>query len=147
MTNAVQKAMETHPDAGDAYAVQRRGRPELDPRDVAKRVLRRRHFGAALRDLREAAGLSSRNAARLAGISSARSYETTCYPPGEVVLALAPHYGVSVRDLSAMVLSHQNPVIYEGLTGEPAYEPEEDDVNAYIRENKVSPPAKKGSGA
>ncbi|MCW3782548.1 helix-turn-helix domain-containing protein [Defluviimonas salinarum] len=132
----IPEAVTAYASAGQEYHVQSRGRPERKPEEAAKRILRRKRFGNRLRELRETAGLTLSRAAQLAGMSSPRKlsqYETTCYPPGDIVARLAPHYGVEERDLAAMVLSHSDPILYQGITGTPGYEPHPDEIADYLR--------------
>lgn len=120
MTNAILEAMSQHPEAGDEFRVPSRGRPGRKPEDAARRALRREAFGRRLRRLREEAGLSLGQVAELTGLTSPRKlaqYETTCYPPGDIVALLAPHYRIEARDLAEMVLMHSDPALFEAITG------------------------------
>lgn len=131
MKNAILQAMKRHPDAGDAYRVPSRGRPERRPEEAARRELRRAAFGRQLRALREAAGLNLSQAARLTGMSSPRKlaqYETTCYPPGDVIVRLAPHYNVPANLLAQLVLKHSDPEMFEAITGETGYNPSRQEI-------------------
>ncbi|MCE6958794.1 helix-turn-helix domain-containing protein [Cereibacter sphaeroides] len=124
-----------YPDADLVFNVQNRGRPERNPRETAIRILCRQAFGKRMRELRDGADLSLSRAASLAGIASARKlsqYETTCYPPGDIVLRLAPHYGVKPKQLCELVLSHSDPEMYLGLTGRRGYEPSEEEIEAFL---------------
>ena len=140
--------LEVYPDADLAYNVQSRGRPERDPRDAALRVLRRKAFGQRMRALRENVGLSLSRAATLAGIASARKlsqYETTCYPPGDIILRLAPHYRVKPRVLCELVLSHSDPELFLGLTGRKGYMPSEDEIRRFFEVGNVDESRASGS--
>ncbi len=133
--NPIKDAVKAHPNAAENYMVQSRGRPERDPREAARSILRRKHFGNAMRDLRLAADLTLTRAAEISQVSAARKlsqYETTCYPPGDVVVRLAPSYGVSAEELAKMVLSHSDPDLYEAITGEPGYQPSERSIDEYL---------------
>ena len=123
------------------FSVRTKGRPERDPREAAMRNLRRLHFGQRLRRLRESAKLTQSQAAKQAGMVSPRKlaqYETTCYPPGDIVCRLANAYGVDPRNLANMVLSHSDPELFEALTGLPGYQPAEDEIQAYLRKPDTS---------
>lgn len=114
----------------------KRGRPERSPEEAARRALARNRFGAIMKDLREAAGLTILEASELSGLHPSRKisqYETTCYPPGDVVRALAPHYNVDPAWLAGLVLSHSDPALYECLTGNPGHEPSSALIDAYMR--------------
>lgn len=120
------------------FSVRTKGRPERNPREAAMRNLRRLHFGQRLRGLREAAKLTQSQAAKHAGMASPRKlaqYETTCYPPGDIVRRLATAYGVDAADLARMVLSHSDPDMFEAITGMRGYQPVEDDIDAYLKTN------------
>jgi transcriptional regulator with XRE-family HTH domain len=117
----ISEALSTYVEAENRYGVHGRGRPERDPKEADLRVYRRKVFGMKLRQLREKAGLSLSEAARICGIASPRKlsqYETTCYPPGEIVLRLAPRYGVSPGFLGDLVLSHSDPALFFAVTGQ-----------------------------
>lgn len=132
---SIQDAVAANPDADKTLNVAGRGRPEREPRDAARRILSRQHFGAQLRSLREGVDLSLSRAAALAGLNSSRKlsqYETTCYPPGEVVERLAPHYGVEPRELAEMVLRHSDPSLFQAITGKPGYEPPLRDIEHFM---------------
>lgn len=133
--NAIQQAVTDNPDADKHLRVQSRGRPERNPVEAARRILRRKHFGARMRELREGASLTLSGAASMSDMTSPRKlsqYETTCYPPGDVVVKLAPLYGVTVKDLSELVLSHSDPALFEAMTGRPGYEPPKGDIRALV---------------
>jgi len=143
--NTMKGALHTYGDRSeDNFHVQSRGRPERNPRESALRNLRRKEFGKKMREMREAAGLSLSRAAALAGIASARKlsqYETTCYPPGDIIVRLAPFYGVKPRQLCSLVLSHSDPELYAGITGKEGYAPSDAEIEAYLKrppENEAS---------
>lgn len=99
-----------------------RGRPAADDDETRDREFRKAAFGRKLRALREAAGVSTRMVAEMAGLGSARGlqqYEGRCYPPGSVVRRIAVHYGVTPRAMGEMVLMHSDPDLYEIVTGKP----------------------------
>lgn len=76
----------------------------------------------------------------LAGMKSPRKlsqYETTCYPPGDVIVKLAPIYGVTAQDLAALVLSHSDPELFEAMTGKAGYEPSSYQINAFLRKKRT----------
>lgn len=134
----IDDALDRYADAEKGYNVQSRGRPERNPRESAIRNLRRRAFGNRMREIREQADLTLSRAAALADIASARKlsqYETTCYPPGDIVLRLAPHYKVKPKFLCELVLFHSDPDLYLGLTGREGYMPSEADIAAWISED------------
>ena len=138
LDNPIKDAVKAHPKAAENYLVQSRGRPERDPREAARSVLRRKHFGKAMRELRLGADLTLTRAAEISKVSAPRKlsqYETTCYPPGDVVVRLAPSYGVTAEDLAKLVLSHSDPALYEAITGEPGYNPTEQDISDYLSGN------------
>lgn len=98
--------------------VRNRGRPKTPPEVAETREKRRAEFGDKLRMLREKQNLTIAAAARKSGISSSRKlsqYETTCYPPGWVVRALAPIYRVSEAYLADLVLKHSDPEMYRAM--------------------------------
>ncbi|MEY8800275.1 helix-turn-helix domain-containing protein [Leisingera sp. XS_AS12] len=135
---AIVDCVSANPTADQDYRVQARGRPERDPVETARRILRRKHFGNRMRELRNGASLTLAQAANLAGVTSPRKlsqYETTCYPPGEVIVGLAPHYGVSEKDLAGLVLAHSDPDLFKALTGNAGYEPSRADIAAFINAN------------
>lgn len=137
--NPIQQAVTDNPDADKDLRVQTRGRPERDPIEAARRILRRKHFGARMRELREGASLTLSGAASMSGMTSPRKlsqYETTCYPPGDVVVKLAPLYGVTEQALSELVLSHSDPSLFEAMTGRPGYEPPKDDIRAFVADGQ-----------
>lgn len=129
-------ALHTYGESSEeSFHVHSRGRPERNPREAALRTLRRRAFGKKMRELRENAKLSLSRAAALAGIASARKlsqYETTCYPPGDIILRIAPFYGVKPRQLCSLVLSHSDPELYAGLTGKEGYLPSEEEIEQFL---------------
>lgn len=127
--NAVLKALLDRSGA-TANVTLKRGRPKRDPYDATVRALRRQAFGKKLRDLREQEGLSLAEVARRIGFGARKlnQYETTCYPPGEAIIRLAPHYGVSREEMGDLVLSHSDPDLYEAITGRPGYQPDEHDI-------------------
>jgi|GEM_PF-5363692 len=103
------------------FPVRSRGRPKIRKEEADRREARRIRFGAKLRRLRERKGLTLAEAAVRAGISSPRKlsqYETTCYPPGWVVRAIAPVYGVGETYLAELVLKHNDPELYHALMSE-----------------------------
>jgi len=103
------------------FPVRSRGRPKTSVEEAKKREARRLRFGAKLRQMREAKELTLAEAAQRSGISSPRKlsqYETICYPPGRVVRAIAPIYGVSEAYLAELVLKHNDPDLYEALMSE-----------------------------
>ena len=103
-----------------AFAVRRRGRPSTDPAEAQAKEMRRSRFGSALRQMRENSNMTLAEASDAAGIASARKlsqYETTCYPPGWIVRALAPVYGVDERYLAALAVANEDPDMFEALTG------------------------------
>ena len=133
--STIREAAITYANADSAFGVKGRGRPEREPSVAARSFLQRQHFGERLRELREGANLTLSGAANLAGLNSPRKlaqYETTCYPPGDVVVRLAPHYGVDVRELAEMVLSHSDPVMFRSLTGHAGYEPSKRMIEEYL---------------
>ena len=104
--------------AGESFPVRSRGRPKTEAEEATRREERRVRFGAKLRQLREAKGLTLAEAAQRAGISSPRKlsqYETICYPPGKVIRAIAPVYGVSQAFLAELVLKHNDPDLHHAL--------------------------------
>lgn len=104
--------------AGESFPVRSRGRPKTDAEEASRREERRVRFGAILRRLREERGLTLADAAQRAGISSPRKlsqYETICYPPGKVIRAIAPVYGVSEAYLAELVLKHNDPDLHQAL--------------------------------
>lgn len=104
--------------AEESFPVRSRGRPKTDAEEAMRREERRVRFGAKLRQLREAKGLTLAEAAQRAGISSPRKlsqYETICYPPGKVIRAIAPIYGVSEAFLAELVLKHNDPDLHQAL--------------------------------
>jgi transcriptional regulator with XRE-family HTH domain len=134
----IDDALDRYADAEKIYNVQSRGRPERNPREAAIRNLRRRAFGNRMREIREQAELTLSRAAALADIASARKlsqYETTCYPPGDIVLRLAPHYKVKPKYLCELVLFHSDPDLYLGLTGREGYMPTEAEISAWLSED------------
>ncbi len=133
--NEIMGAFRKYPDAHKDFHVGSRGRPERAPDEKARRSLRRMAFGRKLRDLREQADLTLVDASQLVGMSSSRKlaqYETTCFPPGEILVSLAPHYGIKVKKLCELLLSHSDPELYRGLTGKDGYEPEPEDIQDEI---------------
>lgn len=135
-SNAILGACKDHPEAKGAYPVQGRGRPERQPVEAARKNLSRIRFGMILREFRKDAGMTLHQVAVAANITSARKlaqYETTCYPPGEALKALAPIYGVELRDLSLKLIEHSDPILYEGITNERAYQPSPEEIQAYIQ--------------
>lgn len=136
ISNAILDACKAYPDAKAAYPVQGRGRPERQPVEAAIKTLSRIRFGQYLRGLRKSADMTLHAVALAAGITSARKlaqYETTCYPPGEALKALAPVYGVELKELSFKLLEHSDPVLYEGITGNKAFRPTNEEIQAYIQ--------------
>jgi len=104
--------------AEETFPVRSRGRPKTDQDEAQKREARRVLFGSKLRRLREGRGLTLAEAAQRAGISSPRKlsqYETTCYPPGWVIRAIAPVYGVREAYLAELVLKHNDPDLHHAL--------------------------------
>lgn len=102
----------------ERYAVRSRGRPKTDPKEARMKEDSRKAFGAKLRSLREKQGLTLAQASDAAGISSARKvsqYETTCYPPGWIVSALAPVYKVSEKYLASLVIAHSDPELFDAI--------------------------------
>ncbi|PTX52602.1 helix-turn-helix protein [Gemmobacter caeni] len=100
------------------FQVRSRGRPKIRKEEAERREARRVRFGAKLRRMRERMGLTLAEAAARAGISSPRKlsqYETTCYPPGWVIRAIAPVYGVGETYLAELVLKHNDPDLYQAL--------------------------------
>lgn len=105
-------------NAESRFTVRKRGRPKTDPVEAMMKEERRKEFGNKLRQLREARGLTLAQASDAAGISSARKvsqYETTCYPPGWIVSALAPVYRVGEKYLAALVLKHSDPELFDAI--------------------------------
>lgn len=103
------------------FQVRSRGRPKIRKEEAERREARRVRFGAKLRRMRERMGLTLADAAAKAGISSPRKlsqYETTCYPPGWVIRAIAPVYGVGESYLAELVLKHNDPDLYQALMSE-----------------------------
>ncbi|MFG6083422.1 helix-turn-helix domain-containing protein [Paracoccus litorisediminis] len=132
--NAIAGAVEKYAGVGEKFSVQGRGRPERHPVDAARRALRREKFGRELRELRIEAGLTLQTAADTAGLSSARKlaqYETTCYPPGEVLISLAPIYGTTQDELGWKLLRHSDPALYRSIRGEEGYEPTDLEIQHY----------------
>jgi transcriptional regulator with XRE-family HTH domain len=107
-------------DAGsDRFVVRSRGRPKTDPREAKEKLDRRKAYGAKLQKMRDAKGLTLEAAAEAAGIASARKlsqYETTCYPPGWVLKALAPVYGVEPKFLAALTVESSDPSMFSALS-------------------------------
>jgi len=104
--------------AEDVFPVRSRGRPKTEHDEAQKREARRVLFGSKLRRFREGRGLTLAEAAQRAGISSPRKlsqYETTCYPPGWVIRAIAPVYGVREAFLAELVLKHNDPDLHHAL--------------------------------
>ena len=104
--------------AQDSFPVRPRGRPKTPEEEARRRDERRVRFGAKLRQMREARGLTLAEAAQKSRISSPRKlsqYETICYPPGNVVRAIAPVYGVSAAYLAELVLKHNDPDLHQAL--------------------------------
>jgi DNA-binding XRE family transcriptional regulator len=104
--------------AEETFPVRPRGRPKTKEDEAKKREDRRILFGSKLRSLREGRGLTLADAAQRAGISSPRKlsqYETTCYPPGWVIRAIAPVYGVREGYLAELVLKHNDPDLHHAL--------------------------------
>lgn len=135
--NPIQAAVCENPSAEREHPVKTRGRPERDPVEAARRILRRQHFGSRLRELREGAGLTLSGAAVAAGMSSPRKlsqYESTCYPPGDVVVTLAPLYGVTEKDLADLVLSHSDPALFTSMTGRAGFEPSAEAISDFLTE-------------
>lgn len=101
-----------------SYPVRSRGRPKTSAEEAKAREERRMRFGAKLRRMREDKGLTLAEAANRSGISSPRKlsqYETICYPPGKVIRAIAPVYGVSEAYLAELVLKHNDPDLHQAL--------------------------------
>ena len=101
-----------------SFPVRSRGRPKTSAEEAKVREARRVRFGAKLRQMREAKGLTLAEAAARSGISSPRKlsqYETICYPPGKVIRAIAPVYGVSEAYLAELVLKHNDPDLHQAL--------------------------------
>jgi DNA-binding XRE family transcriptional regulator len=116
--------------AEDSFPVRSRGRPKTDHDEAQKREARRFTFGSKLRRLRESKGLTLAEAAQRAGISSPRKlsqYETTCYPPGWVIRAISPVYGVREAYLAELVLKHNDPDLHHALMSD-IYEGEKNDA-------------------
>lgn len=133
-TNVIAGSVQEYDDTGKKFAVQGRGRPERHPVDAARRALRRQKFGLELRGLRVSAGLTLLDAAKASGLSSARKlaqYETTCYPPGDVICALSKVYGVSRSELGWKLLRHSDPDLYMAVKGERGYEPTELEIEQF----------------
>lgn len=104
--------------AEQSFPVRSRGRPKASAEEARLREARRVRFGTKLRKIRESKGLTLAEAALRAGISSPRKlsqYETICYPPGKVIRAIAPIYGVSEAYLAELVLKHNDPDLYRAL--------------------------------
>jgi len=104
--------------AEGSYPVRSRGRPKTSVEEAKLREERRVRFGTKLRQMREAKGLTLADAAHRSGISSPRKlsqYETICYPPGKVIRAIAPVYGVSEAYLAELVLKHNDPDLHQAL--------------------------------
>lgn len=104
--------------AGEKFPVRSRGRPKSNDAEMRRRELRRSKFGAKFRRMRESMGLTLARAATDAGISSPRKlsqYETTCYPPGWVIRAIAPVYGVDEKKLADLVLRYSDPEMHGAL--------------------------------
>ena len=104
--------------AAASFPVRSRGRPKTSTEEAKRREERRLRFGAKLRQMREAKGLTLADAAHRSGISSPRKlsqYETVCYPPGKVIRAIAPIYGVSEAYLAELVLKHNDPDLHQAL--------------------------------
>lgn len=104
--------------AEGSYPVRSRGRPKTSAEEAKVREERRVRFGTKLRQMRESKGLTLADAAHRSGISSPRKlsqYETICYPPGKVIRAIAPVYGVSESYLAELVLKHNDPDLHQAL--------------------------------
>lgn len=131
--------LSTYGKSVNKFNVRTRGRPERSAREHAIIALRRQAFGLRMKALREAAGLTLIDAARLAEVSSPRKlsqYETTCYPPGDIVMRLAPHYGVDPEMICELVLEHSDPAMFEGLTGKPGFAPTEKQITEYLSKTR-----------
>ena len=96
-----------------------RGRPKMGPEEAREKSGRLEAFGTRLKELREGCGLTLAAAAEAAGIDSSRKlsqYETKCYPPGEVLRALAPVYGVGTKYLAALKMWNSDRCSYLALS-------------------------------
>lgn len=105
----------------ETYPVRSRGRPATEPAEARMRRERRKVFGEQFKAFRENLNITLSSASDAAGLSSARKlsqYETTCYPPGWVIRAIAPVYQVDERYLAALKLSHEDPDLYAALFGD-----------------------------
>lgn len=133
------EAMAKFGDAGmDHYRVNPRGRPARSAEEAAEREVRLHRFGSYLRKLREDVGLSPRDVARMTEIGSPRKltqYETNCYPPGEIILALAKCYGVLSHDLAHTMLAHSDPALHLALTGKDGIIVTPEEIADRIRDN------------
>jgi hypothetical protein len=123
-------------DAGATrYRVAGRGRPAREPEDAAAREIRLHKFGAHLKRLREQVGLSPREAARLAQLSSPRKltqYEGVCFPPGNILRKLAQIYGITGYDMACTFLAHSDPDLHLMVTGRPGIEPSDDEIREHL---------------
>lgn len=103
----------------EEYPVRGRGRPKSSPEEADRKLERHKAFGAQMKLIREQSNLTLTKASDAAGIASARKlsqYETTCYPPGWVIAALAPVYDVDVRYLAALTIQNSDPDMFMALT-------------------------------
>lgn len=105
--------------ASEKYQVRGRGRPKSSAAETKERTRRRKEFGLYLRELRESANLTISEAAKAAKIEPPRKlaqYEGACYPPGAVIRALAPVYGVSERVIATRMLQSSDPDLFIAMT-------------------------------
>jgi transcriptional regulator with XRE-family HTH domain len=99
-----------------------RGRRQRAPEAAEQGNARKALFQSYLSGLREAAGMSYRDAAQRAGISSPqllRAYEVETLPDGATLERLAALYGVSGRGLALLCLWVRDPDAYRLITSEP----------------------------
>jgi transcriptional regulator with XRE-family HTH domain len=98
-----------------------RGRRQRTPEAAQLGHARKEMFQTYLASLREAAGLSYREAAQMAGISSPqllRAYEVETLPDGGALERLAGVYGVDARGLVLLCLWVRDPDAYRLITGD-----------------------------
>lgn len=101
------------------FEVRSRGRPKMSEIESKEKDACLASFGKRFKELREAQGLTLQEASDAAGIASARKlsqYEIKCYPPGWILLALAPIYKVSAKYMAALKLSNSDPYMFAALS-------------------------------
>lgn len=103
----------------DPFQVRSRGRPERSAEEASAKKQRVLDCGAYLKSCRVKAELNLSEAARRAGLSSAKlldAYERTCFPPGEALIALAGVYRVPPQEMALAFLRFSQPAIYQALS-------------------------------